>query len=157
MLPKYFFQAALRKVRASQQAFAYAEVANSLTDKGFYQSASYFYLKAIGSGHTAAIKKALRSTNKLIQNLGGGIFKKYLLNYTKLSQFPADQREFYLYFQGLNYLLEKKTRLALWSFSSISSDFYAYPQVLFLKGTANLFLNRDGEGRRDFYSLRGVG
>lgn len=147
---KYFFQAALRNVKSSSQALAYAEVANSLTEKGFYQSASYFYLKAIGSRHNTAVKKALQSTSQLIQNLGGGVFKKYLLTHTKLSQFPEDQREFYLYFQGLNYLLEKKTRLALWSFSSISSEFKSYPQVLFLKGTANLFLGKINEGKKDF-------
>ena len=147
---KYFFQAALRKVSSQNQAFAYAEVANSLTSKGLYQSASYFYLKAIGSGSDRAIRRALRSTQKLIENLGGGVFRKYLLSYTNLSQFSPKQRDFYLYFRGMSYLLGKEPRLALRSFSSISDNFYAYPQALFLKGTSNLLLGRASTGRRDF-------
>lgn len=143
---RYFFQAALRRVSAEQKAVAYARTANALTAQGMYESASYFYLKAIGSGFDEAIPIALQSTQKLVENLGGGMFKKYILKYTRLEQYPADQKNFYLYFLALEHLLDNRADGALNAATRISSDFVYYPQVLFVRGTANLMLNRIAEG-----------
>lgn len=147
---RYFFQAALRRVSAEQKAVAYARTANALTAQGMYESASYFYLKAIGSGFDEAIPIALQSTQKLVENLGGGMFKKYILKYTRLEQYPADQKNFYLYFLALEHLLDNRADGALNAAMRISSDFSYYPQVLFIRGTASLMLNRVQEGVDSF-------
>jgi tetratricopeptide (TPR) repeat protein len=147
---RYFFQAALRRVSAEQKAVAYARVANALTMQGMYESASYFYLKAIGSGFDEAIPIALQSTQKLVENLGGGMFKKYILKYTRLDQYPADQKDYYLYYLSLEHLLDNRAGGALNSAMKIGQDFAYYPQVLFVRGTAKLMLNRVQEGVEDF-------
>lgn len=147
---RYFFQAALRRVSAEQKAVAYARVANALTAQGLYESASYFFLKAIGSGFDSAIPIALQSTQKLVENLGGGMFKKYILKYTRLDQYPAGQKDYYLYFLALESLLDNRAGGALNAASKISPDFAYYPQALFVRGTAKLMLNRVQEGAQDF-------
>lgn len=147
---RYFFQAALRRVSAEQKAVAYARTANALTMQGMYESASYFYLKAIGSGFDDAIPIALQSTQKLVENLGGGMFKKYILKYTRLDQYPADQKDFYLYYLALEHLLDNRATGALEAAQKISPDFAYYPQALFVRGTAKLLLNHVQEGAADF-------
>ena len=147
---RYFFQAALRRVSAEQKAIAYARTANALTRQGMYESASYFYLKAIGSGFEKAIPIAVQSTKDLIENLGGGLFHKYLIKYTRIDQYPEVQRDFYLYYVGLEHLLQKRAGGALKAFSKIRTEFSLYPQMLFLRGTARLILNRVKEGTKDF-------
>lgn len=147
---RYFFQAALRRVSAEQKAVAYARTANALTAQGMFESASYFYLKAIGAGFDRATPIALQSTKALFENLGGGLFKKYLLKYTRVDQYPPDQRDYYLYFLALDHILNNRATGALKAISQINQEFAYFPQVLFLRGTARLLLNRVQTGAEDF-------
>ncbi len=147
---RYFFQAALRRVSAEQKAVAYARTANALTAQGMFESASYFYLKAIGSGFEQATSIALKSTEALFKNLGGGLFKKYLLKYTRVDQYPRDQKNYYLYFSALDHILNNRATGALKAISKISENFAYYPQVLFLQGTTRLLLNQVQAGAKDF-------
>ncbi len=132
---RYFFQASLGG-RGRQKAMAYAFITSALTARGLYESASYFYLKTLGSGSDDAIEVALRSTKPLIQNIGGSLFKKYLLKYTHLKQYSRTDRDYYLYYLAKDHVLKGRGAAALLVIDKISDDFALYPQLLFLQGTA---------------------
>ena len=147
---RYYFQAQQRATDEGQRAVTSAYISNALAAQGLYQSASYFFLKAISSGNDRVIRLALNSTQGLIDNVGGVIFKKYLLKYTKEDQYPRSQRDYYLHFLAQDHLQALRPHDVIRSVNDIDRRFLNYPSSLFLRGTAYLLLGQVNEGVTDF-------
>lgn len=147
---RYYFQALQRSTEEFQRASAYAYISNALVAQGLYQSASYFFLKAVRSGDDRVIRLALRSTQPLIDNVGGMIFKKYLLKYTKEDQYPREQRDYYLQFLAQDHLNSLRPHDVIRAVNDINRNFVNYPSSLFFRGTAFLLLGQVNEGIADF-------
>ncbi|RZA05769.1 MAG: hypothetical protein EOP11_12025, partial [Proteobacteria bacterium] len=105
---RYYFQALQRASNGTQRGNAYAHLSNALIAQGLPQAASYFFLKAVASGDDRTIRLALNGTQNLVDNLGGTLFKKYALKYTKEDQYPQDQRDYYLYFLAQDHLQSQR-------------------------------------------------
>jgi tetratricopeptide (TPR) repeat protein len=147
---RYYYQGIQRTSLLSEKALGYAYASNSLTALGLYQSASYFFLQAIGSADDKAIRTALYSAPVLIENLGSAIFKKYLLRYTKPEQYAPEQKDYYLYILTQDHLFGQRPQQVLTWSSQISRNFVNYPSVLFLRGTAQLIVNQVDAGVETF-------
>jgi tetratricopeptide (TPR) repeat protein len=147
---RYYFQALQRAAHDREKALAYAHISNSLVAQGLPQSATYFFLKALGTGDDQVIRIALRSTRELVDAGGTEIFKKYVLKYTKEDQYPRDQRDYFLYFIAQDHLYHHRPHDVLRAVNDMSSDFQRYPSALFLRGTANLIVGNLEPGINDF-------
>jgi tetratricopeptide (TPR) repeat protein len=149
---RYYFQALQKAGNGGARASAYAHISNALIAQGLPQSASYFFLKAVSSGDDGVIRLALKGTKPLVDNLGGVIFKKYAIKYTKEDQYPQDQKDYYLYFLAQNHLMLQRPNDVIRVVNDMSEDFPNYPEALFLRGTANLMVNNIEFGVNDFKS-----
>lgn len=147
---RYYFQALQRASDEGRRANAYAYISNALAAQGLYQSASYFFLKAVSTGDDRVIRLALNSTKPLVDNVGGIIFKKYLLKYTKEDQYPPAQRDYFLYFLAQDHLQGLRPHDVLRAVNDMNPSFPHYPSALFLRGTAQLVLNNIDMGITDF-------
>lgn len=139
---RYYFQGVQKTQLLSEKAMGNALTGNSLSAAGLFQSASYFFLQAIGSADDKAIRMALTSAPQLLDNVGSAIFKKYLLRYTKIEQYNEEQRDYYLYLLSQDHLLNQRPQQALTWSSQIDNDFPNYPSVLFMRGTSYLLTNQ---------------
>ena len=147
---RYYFQSLQRAEDSSKRALVNAYISNALVAQGLYQSASYFFLKAVGSGDDRAIRLALTSVQPLVDNVGGIVFKKYLLKYTKEDQYPNDQRDYYLYFLAEDHLFASRPFDALRAVNDINRNFRNYPYALFVRATSYLILGQIDNGIGDF-------
>ncbi|MGE3260588.1 MAG: hypothetical protein AB7K68_02305 [Bacteriovoracia bacterium] len=147
---RYYFQSLQRASNDSQRGMAYAAISNSLIAHGMPQAASYFFLKALAVGEDRAIRMALLGTQALVDNVGGVLFKKYALKYTKEDQYPTTQRDYFLYFIAQDHLFAQRPHDVLRAVNDMTNNFPRYPSALFLRGTANLILNNIEQGINDF-------
>jgi tetratricopeptide (TPR) repeat protein len=147
---RYYFQALQKANNEGTRALAYAHISNSLVAQGLPQSASYFFLKAISGGDDRSIRIALNGTQALVDNVGGVIFKKYALKYTKEDQYPRAQKDYFLYFMAQNHLQGSRPNDVIRVVNDMSEDFPNYPSALFHRGTANLMVNNIEFGINDF-------
>jgi tetratricopeptide (TPR) repeat protein len=147
---RYYFQALQRANTDTQRANAYAHISNALIAQGLPQSASYFFLKAVASGDDRSIRLALRGTQNLVDNLGGTLFKKYALKYTKEDQYPQDQRDYFLYFLAQDHLQGQRPNDVIRVVNEMDTNFLHYPSALFLRGTAQLMTGYIEGGVADF-------
>lgn len=147
---RYYFQALQRADNQSQRGMAYASISNALIAQNMPQAASYFFLKALALGDDGAIRRALRGTQALVDQVGGVLFKKYALKYTKEDQYPAGQRDYFLYFIAQDHLFAQRPHDVLRAVNDMKVEFPRYPSALFLRGTANLILNNIDQGIGDF-------
>lgn len=147
---RYYFQASQRNDSPGAEAELAAMISRSLVAHGLPQSATYFFLKAVSSGNERAVQLALQDTGRLINRVGGTIFKKYLLKYTRPNQYTPEQRSYYLYFLGHDHLYAQHHQEVVNSVDAIPDSFDRYPEALFLRGTAFLSLNQVDHGIDDF-------
>lgn len=147
---RYYFQALQRARTENQKAFAYASISNALVAQGLHQAASYFFLKALASGNDRIIRQALQGTQVLIDNVGGVLFKKYALKYTKEDQYPQGQRDYFLYFLAQEHLLNQRPNDVIRVVNGMDDNFANYPEALFLRGTAQLMIGYPEGGVNDF-------
>ncbi len=147
---RYYFQALQRANDDGRRANAYAYISNALVAQGLFQSASYFFLKAVSMGDDRVVRLALNSTQRLVDSVGGIIFKKYLLKYTKEDQYPRNQRDYYLYFLAQDHLQGLRPHDVLRAVNDMNPAFPNFPSALFLRGTAQLILNNIDQGIGDF-------
>jgi tetratricopeptide (TPR) repeat protein len=149
---RYYFQALQRADNNSQRGTAYASISNSLIAQGMPQAASYFFLKALALGDDRSIRLALTGTQPLVDKVGGVLFKKYALKYTKENQYPAAQRDYFLYFIAQDHLFGQRPHDVIRAVNDMRSAFARYPSALFLRGTANLIVGNVDAGINDFKS-----
>ncbi len=147
---RYYFQALQKAGDGRQKSLAYAYISNALVANKLPQSATYFFLKALGTGDDQVIRVALHSTKALVDAGGTELFKKYVLKYTKEDQYPKDQRDYFLYFIAQDHLFNQRPNDVIRSVSDMSSDFARFPSALFLRGTAQLMLGNIEAGVNDF-------
>jgi tetratricopeptide (TPR) repeat protein len=147
---RYYFQAMQRASNDSQRGLAYAHISNALIAQGMPQAASYFFLKALALGEDRTIRLALLGTQELVDQVGGVLFKKYALKYTKEDQYPQSQRDYFLYFIAQDHLFAQRPNDVIRAVGDMSSNFPRYPSGLFLRGTANLILGNVDQGVNDF-------
>lgn len=147
---RYYFQALQRARDERQKALAYAYISNALIANNMPQSATYFFLKALGTGDDRVIRVALNGTKALVDAAGTEIFKKYVLKYTKEDQYPKAQRDYFLYFIAQDHLFNQRPNDVIRAVNDMSPDFAKYPSALFLRGTASLMLGNVDSGINDF-------
>lgn len=147
---RYYFQALQRATGDGQRGLAYAHISNALIAQQLPQSASYFFLKAISNGDDRVIRLALNGTESLVDSLGGSIFKKYVLKYTKEDQYPRKQRDYFLYFMAQDHLQGTRPNDVIRVVNDMSQEFSQYPSALFHRGTAHLMLGNIESGINDF-------
>lgn len=147
---RYYFQASQKANSEGSRALAYAHVSNALIAQGLPQSASYFFLKAVSGGDDRSIRIALNGTQALVDSVGGVLFKKYALKYTKEDQYPQAQKDYFLYFIAQNHLQGSRPNDVIRVVNDMSDEFPNYPSALFLRGTANLMVNNLEFGINDF-------
>lgn len=147
---RYYFQAVQRSANSGQKAMAYAYTSNALIAAGMPQSASYFFLKAVGMGNDGAIRLALNGMEPLVNNVGGVLFRKYVLKYTKEDQYPKEQRDYFLYFLAQDHLFSQRPHDVIRAVNDMDSGFANFPAALFLRGTANLIIGAVDAGVNDF-------
>ncbi len=147
---RYYFQAVQRAKDDGQKSLAYAHVSNALVAQGLPQSASYFFLKALAKGDDRTIRLALNSTQQLVDGVGGALFKKYVLKYTREDQYPPSQRNYYLYFLAQEHLFGQRPHDVIRAVNGIDENFPNYPSALFLRGTAQLIAGNTDQGVNDF-------
>lgn len=149
---RYYFQALQRAGNDSQKGLAYAAISNALIAQGMPQAASYFFLKAVAIGEDRAIRMALLGTQALVDQVGGVLFKKYALKYTKEDQYPGRQRDYFLYFIAQDHLFAQRPNDVIRAVNDMTGEFPRYPSALFLRGTASLLLGNVEAGTSDFKS-----
>lgn len=149
---RYYFQALQKASTDTQRAWAYAHISNALIAQGLPQSASYFFLKAVASGDDRVIRLALGGTQALVDQVGGSLFKKYALKYTKEDQYPRSMRDYFLYFGAQEHLFSQRPNDVIRVVNDMSSEFGNYPSALFLRGTAHLMIGYVDAGINDFKS-----
>lgn len=147
---RYYFQALQRSTGDGQRALAYAHISNALIAQQMPQAASYFFLKAISMGDDRVIRLALNGTQPLVDNIGGAIFKKYALKYTKEDQYPRLQRDYFLYFTAQDHLQGARPNDVIRVVNDMNQNFPHYPSALFHRGTAHLMLGNVEYGVSDF-------
>ncbi len=147
---RYYFQAAQKSGNTRQKALANAHISNALVAQGLPQAASYFFLKAVADGDDSAVRLALRSIQSLVDNVGGVIFKKYAMKYTKEDQYPRAQKDYLLYFLAQDHLQDQRPNEVVRVVNDMNQDFSNYPSALFLRGTAHLMLGSVDQGVNDF-------
>jgi tetratricopeptide (TPR) repeat protein len=147
---RYYFQALQRAPNSSQRDLAHAHISNTLIAQGLFQSASYFYLKAVSSGDDRTIRLALLGTRTLVDNVGGAIFRKYSLKYTKEDQYPVEAKDYFLYFMAQHSLQEQRPADVVRVTNDMQNTFVNWPSALFLRGTAHLMLGNEEIGINDF-------
>ncbi len=147
---RYYFQALQRADHERQKSLAYAYISNALIAQRLPQAATYFFLKALGTGDDQVIRIALRGTRALVDSAGTELFKKYVLKYTKEDQYPRDQRDYFLYFIAQDHLYHHRPHDVLRAVNDMSQDFVRYPSALFLRGTAQLIIGNVEAGITDF-------
>lgn len=147
---RYYFQAMQKAGSEGQRAWANAHISNALVAQGLPQSASYFFLKAISSGEDRAIRLALAGTPTLVDQVGGTLFKKYALKYTKEDQYPRSVRDYFLYFSAQEHLFAQRPNDVIRVVNDMSPEFTNYPSALFLRGTAQLMVGYVDGGINDF-------
>lgn len=147
---RYYFQALQRAESDGQRGWANAAISNALIAQGMPQAASYFFLKALALGDDRSVRLALNGTQALVDNVGGVLFKKYALKYTKEDQYPAAQRDYFLYFIAQDHLFSQRPHDVIRAVNDMRSGFSRYPSALFLRGTANLILGNVEPGISDF-------
>ncbi|MCO5141787.1 MAG: hypothetical protein M9962_01710 [Oligoflexia bacterium] len=147
---RYYFQALQRAETPGNRGMAYAYISNALIGQKMYQSAAYFFLKAISDGDDGTIRMALRGTRQLVDNVGGVLFKKYALKYTKEDQYPREGRDYFLYFIAQDHLHQQRPHDVIRAVTDMNSTFVKYPAALFLRGTAYLMVGAVESGINDF-------
>ncbi|NUM88910.1 MAG: hypothetical protein HUU37_06885, partial [Bdellovibrionales bacterium] len=155
---RYYFQALQRSSDRGQKNALYANISNSLVSQGMYQSAAYFFLKAIESHDDRAIRIALNGIQPLFENVGGELFRKYLVKYTREYQYSTEQRDYYYYQVAHDDFLKNRPERVIRAVDAVNRSFPSYPSALFLRGTSNLVLGRVNQGVDDFrlcYDLMG--
>lgn len=153
---RYYFQALQRADDDRNRAMAYAYTSNALIAQGLPQAATYFFLKALATGDDQVIRLALRGMKPLVDSVGTVIFKKYVLKYTKEDQYPADQRDYFLYFLAQDHLFSQRPYDVLRAVSDMNPEFPRWPSALFLRGTANLIVGNVQAGISDFKECAGI-
>ncbi|MGZ3695056.1 MAG: hypothetical protein ACXWQO_12960 [Bdellovibrionota bacterium] len=149
---RYYFQAMQRAGNESEKGLAYAHISNALIAQGMPQAASYFFLKALAAGEDRTIRLALLGTQALVDQVGGVLFKKYALKYTKEDQYPQNQRDYFLYFIAQDHLFAQRPNDVIRAVNDMTTAFPRYPSGLFLRGTANLIVGNIEQGVNDFKS-----
>ena len=147
---RYYYQALQDSKDEIFKSKVYGSITNALLSQGMYQSATYFFLKAVSNGDDRTIRNSLSRVEDLIENVGGVTFKKYLLKYTREDQFPKQSRDYYLHLLAQESLGVSKPHDVIRAVNDMNADFAFYPSALFLRGTANLLLNNIDAGIEDF-------
>ncbi len=147
---RYYFQALQRTEDRGQQNVLNADISNMLVAARMYQSASYFFLKAVEGGDDRGVRLALSSVEPLMENVGSEIFQKYLVKYTREYQYPSAMRDYYFYAVAKDRLLKNQHQDVIRAVNEIGKSFVDYPSALFLRGTAQLMNGDVHKGIDDF-------
>lgn len=147
---RYYFQALQRTEDRAQKHALNANISNSLLSERMYQSAAYFFLKAIEGGDDRAIRAALSGIEPLMANVNGEIFQKYLIKYTREHQYSDRERDYYYYAYAKDRFNKLQHEEVIRAVDKMNRNFLDYPSALFLKGSSQLMVGRVNQGVEDF-------
>ncbi len=150
-----YFKSARYAFSANQEisgssGIAYSHITQGLMHAGLYNSAVYFFIKALKSENSHALRRVLPYTEELIFHVGVDIIKRYLIRHTKASDYDAKNKAAYLYALGKDALLKGYELKAVAYFDEIPSSSSLWPFSLQLKATANAILGRNQSAIDDF-------
>jgi len=150
-----FFQSARYAFAAAERDFsvrgrAYVRVTQSLMKAGLYHSASYFFIRTLQTKNKTAIRQVLVLTQELMLHVGGDLIRKYLVRYTKMSDYNEENKNALLYSLGKDALFEGREKRSLDFFNGITKKDSLWLYSLQLKGTANAILGRDKQAIDSF-------
>ncbi|MGK5087528.1 hypothetical protein WDW86_08215 [Bdellovibrionota bacterium FG-2] len=131
---------------------AYSWITVSLVKAGLPNAASYFFIKTLQSGETAAIRRVLSETESLLLSLGGELLRPYLIRHTKYPDYDPINKSAYLFSLGKDALLSNKSDAAIKYFSGMNEATPLWPFALQLRGSAYAILGKDVLAIADFKS-----
>lgn len=132
------------------QAEAYSWITLGLVDAGLYQTASYFFIRTLQSGDRRATQRVLDRAEELILNVGGDLFRKYMIRHTFMSDYNESNRNSFLYSLGKDYLFKKKEKQAIQALSRITSSSGLWPFALQMRATAYALMGNPNQALSDF-------
>lgn len=134
----------------SEQAMAYAWVAQSLVRAGLDQSAVYFFFRTIQLQDRTASRKVLELAPLLIERAGPDLMRKFLTKFTKIEDYsPRAKNAFYISY-AKEKLLKGDYAGAIQNATQVQSNHQLYPVALQIRATAEAMVNQSAAAIRDF-------
>jgi hypothetical protein len=129
---------------------AHAWVAQALVQAGLEQSASYFYLQVVRSANSDALRKVLPLTSKIAASVGLEFLRPFLARHTRLADYPASERGYYLYSAARTAGLKGDYAGALAVLDSIPGSGPMRAELLQLRAAFRLMTGADRAAAGDF-------
>ncbi len=145
---RYAFNAGEEDPERKSEAHAF--VAQALVQAGLEQSASYFYLQVIRSANSDAVRKVLALTSKITASVGLEFLRPFLVRHTRLQDYPASERGYYLYAAARTSGLKGDYAGGLSVLESIPSGTRMRAELLQLRGAFRLLTGMGREAAADF-------
>ena len=145
---RYAFAAAEEDDSLQPEAYSYVTI--SLIRAGLYQTASYFFIKTLMSGHKPAIRRVLTLTQDLMTYVGADLLRKYMIRHTAYEDYDTINRSAYLYALGRDSLLGGDENRAVGYLNGIDYRSPLWPYALQLRGTAHAIRGENDAATADF-------
>ena len=134
----------------SLQAEAYSWVTISLIRANLNQTAAYFFIKTLMSGHKSAIHRVLTLTQDLMTSVGADLLRKYMIRHTTYEDYDSLNRSAYLYALGRDTLLGGDEGRSIGYLNGIDYRSPLWPYALQLRGTARAIRGENDAAISDF-------
>lgn len=135
---------------AGAEAEAYSWVTLGLSRAGLYQSGAYFFIRTLQSGDRTAIRRVLTEGEEMVLNVGGDLFRQYILRHTTRDDYDAQTRNVLYYAMGKDALFKQNESEAIGFLSQIQRGSPLYPIALQLRATAYALTGSAANALRDF-------
>lgn len=150
-----YFKAARYAFAAQEEdpalsAEAYSWVATGLIRAGLPNSASYFFIKTLQSGNTAAIRNVLLETEALMSRIGPDLLRQFLGRHTRAEDYDPRNRNAYRYALAKEALLTGDAAQAIGHLNAVDKASSLWPYALELRGTSHAITARNDAALKDF-------
>ena len=135
---------------SSLKSEAYSRIALGLTQAGLPHAASYFFLRTLQVGDSAAIQSVLTQTQNLLDVLGPDLLRKYLIRHTQYNDYDLENRSAYLYALAKDAILNNDPQRAVQYIDGMTKNSMSYPFALLLRGSAHSILGKYDAAVEDF-------
>jgi hypothetical protein len=136
------FNDANRSNTPAEKAMSYAWAAHSLVKAGLDQSALYFFIRTLQLRDRSATQKALELAPLFLERAGADFLKKFLIQYTRPEDYPADARNALDLAMARDRLIQGDDVGAVKAASQVAPSNALYPLALQIRGAAEVMQNQ---------------
>jgi hypothetical protein len=144
------FNDANRSSLPAEKAMSYAWAAHSLVKAGLDQSALYFFIRTLQLRDRGANQKVLELAPLFLERSGADFLKKFLIQYTRAEDYPADAKNAFHLAIARDRLLQGDDAGAVKAASLVASAHPLHPLALQIRGAAEVMQNQLSKALEDF-------